>query len=90
MIRHDCNYYCRGDRHCELIYTSLEPRDWAESDQRYVTPFIRDAYRDAYDQHVVSIEPAREAPQEPPYKDRVQLAGRGLGAHAYLVYIEER
>ena len=90
-IGHECSYYCRAGLHCELIYTNLEPRAWDRDDARYVTSIVRESYAEHYGKQrpVVRVEPAREAPVEPPYAARVQLAGSGVGKHAYLVFIRE-
>lgn len=90
LLGHECSYYCREGLHCELIYTTLEPRTWSEDDERYVTSLVRDAYADHYGaaRPVARVEPAREAPPTPPYVG-VQLAGTEVGKHAYLVYIRE-
>lgn len=85
---HACNYYCRNGQHCDLIYTTLEPRGWTDDDRRYVRAIVRDAYA-AYSAgrlRVVDIEPAREAPPLPPDDRLEQIAGTAVGPHAYLVY----
>lgn len=88
---HDCNAYCVGDEHCELVYASFDPLGSGSTQTppwRTIRAHFDDAYRKVYGARVLRAEPAREAP---PVETRdpanlTPLVGSETGQHPWLVW----
>lgn len=75
LANHRCNAYCRGDEHCDLVYTNA--RSGVALGKRYAAR-LRVA--------VTRIQPAREAPSEIPPTHEVLEGDGGPTPHAWLIW----
>lgn len=88
---HICNVYCRGDEHCELVWSSFDHhpgRSGQDPPYESVRRHYDEAYRRRYGARVVRTEPAREAPpiEAMDVRDLTPLVGPTNGSYTWLVW----